>query len=64
MCRTDRPAELASPEQGAMTGRIHEALDVLFSVKLESEGRVIFAEKTNRGAMEVVNPTEVIRLFE
>ena len=55
--------ELASPEQGAMTGRIQEALDVCFSVKLESGGREVFAENTKRGAMEVVNPTEVIQLF-
>ncbi len=49
-------AELASPIEGAMEGRIKESLAATVAVRLEADGRTLFAGSGGNAGLEVVNP--------
>jgi len=51
-------ATLASPEMGAMGGRINESIRAIIEVSLfdKRKGKPIFTDKSNIGALEIVNP--------
>ncbi len=51
-------ATLASPEMGAMAGRINESIDALIKVELydKRKDKIIFKDESRLGALEVVNP--------
>lgn len=51
-----RGAELASPIEGAMEGRIRESLAATLTVRLEDGGRTVFAGTGVNAGLEVVNP--------
>ena len=48
-------AVLASPVEGAMNGRIEEALDAEVAVHMEDDGRLVFEETGTRAGLETVN---------
>jgi tocopherol cyclase len=55
-------AELASPVDGVMEGRIREAVDARVTVRLEEEGLELFSGTGTQTGLEVVHP-ELLRSY-
>jgi tocopherol cyclase len=58
--RREAGAQLASPIQGEMTGRIEETLGSAITVDLSQDGRRLFADRGGHAGLEVINP-ELLR---
>jgi tocopherol cyclase len=58
--RREAGAQLASPIQGEMTGRIEETLGSEISVYLTQDGRRLFADRGIHAGLEVVNPDALL----
>lgn len=54
--RREAGAQLASPVQGEMRGRIEETLGSEISIELSQDGRQLFADRGIHAGLEVVNP--------
>jgi tocopherol cyclase len=54
--RREAGAQLASPVQGEMSGRIEETLGSEVSVELSRNGRQLFADRGKHAGLEVISP--------
>ena len=54
--RREAGAQLASPVQGEMSGRIEETLGSEVSVELSQDGRRLFADRGKHAGLEVISP--------
>jgi len=60
--RREAGAQLASPIQGEMTGRIEETLRSEISVELWKDGRRVFSDRGFHAGLEVVNPDPLLEV--
>jgi hypothetical protein len=58
--RRESGAQLASPVQGEMSGRIEETLDSEISVELSQGGKQLFADRGIHAGLEVVDPDSLL----
>ena len=57
--RREAGAQLASPVQGEMSGRIEETLGSEVSVELSRDGRRLFADRGRHAGLEVIRPASL-----
>lgn len=60
LARRERGAELVSPRDGVMDGRIVESLASTIDVELTDRGRIVYSGRGSDAGLEVVNPDRLL----